>query len=263
MTLKTILVVIPTFNRKDLIGLTSGYLKRIDFDPGTFSFVISDDCSTEYGLAFLQEAYSALPNAKFMRTSRHSDAITHMWVLLRLFASSEFDKVFVCDSDLIVHESCLRCIREFNDELVSSLYNSCFHKVDKQYGGYCTKADIGWAGALIDKSIVRELLDRFGSKPFDDWALCDLAKRRNLTIKVATPSAIEHIGVAGMNNVIPEFFDHSFDFPREYIDEATRDFFLERHGFDLLRHLETYPENMTGDELRVFSVAPPKGIEGR
>ena len=254
-------MVIPTFNRKELIELTSGYLKRIVFDPGSFSFVISDDCSTEFGLAFLEETYSALPNAKFMKTSRHSDAITHTWVLLRFFASSEFDKVFVCDSDLIVHESCLRYMSEFDNEIVSSLYNSCFHKIDKQYGAYCTKADIGWAGALLDKSIVRELLEHFGSRPFDDWALCDLAQRRGLTIKVATPSAIEHIGIAGMNNVIPEFFDHSFDFPKEYIDQATRDFFQERRGFDLLYHLEKPPENANWDELRVFSLPPPKRIE--
>ena len=259
MATKKILVIIPTFNRKDLIEITSSYLRKINFDASTFSFLISDDCSTEYGLAFLETAYAELPNAKFMKTSRHSGAITHTWALLRLFMMSEFDKVLVFDSDLIIQRSCIQCISDLDDELVSSLYNSCFHEIDKECGTYCTKADIGWAGALIDKSIIQEMFDLFRSNPFDDWALCDLARRRNLTIKVSTPSAIEHLGVFGMNNAIPEYFDHSFDFPKESIDQATRDYFVEKHGFDLLYHLEIKPENIKWDRLTFFSPPPHLG----
>ena len=81
-------------------------------------------------------------------------------------------------------------------------------------------------------------------------------------IKVATPSAIEHIGVVGANNAVPEFFDHSLDFPRERIDQATRDYFTQKHGFDLLQHLDAKTDPSAADELRVFSVAPPKGTKG-
>ena len=263
MAAKSILVVIPTFNRRELIGLTANYLRRIDFDPSRFSFMISDDCSTEYGLSVLEETYSALPNAKFMKTSRQSGAIIHAWVLLRFFLTSGFDKVLVIDSDLIVHESCLRYIEDFDDEPVSSLYNSCFHKVAEHHDGYCTKADIGWAGALVARSVIEELFERSDSRLFDDWALSDLAREKSLTIKVATPSAVEHVGVTGANNVIPKFFDHSLDFPREYIDQATRDYFLQRHGFDLLHHLEAKTDHATADELRVFPLGPSKGSETR
>jgi hypothetical protein len=51
-----ILVVVTPFNRRQLIELTSRYPKRIVFDSSRFSFVASDDCSTEYGLAFLKSA---------------------------------------------------------------------------------------------------------------------------------------------------------------------------------------------------------------
>ena len=262
MSRKTILVAIPTFNRRELIALTARYLGRIAFDPGRFSFVISDDCSTEYGLSALEEAYAALPNAKFMKTSRQSGAIVHTWVLLRYFLTTGFDKVLVLDSDLVLHESCLRYCDDFDGELVSSLYNSCFHEVAEQHDGYCTKADIGWAGALVARSVVQELFET-GARPFDDWALCELARKKGLTIKVAAPSAIEHIGVAGANNVIPEFFDHSLDFPRDSIDQATRDYFLQRHGFDLLQHLDAKTDHATADELRVFPLGPSRGGTGR
>src|SRR5439155_6259942 len=160
------LAVIPTFNRADLVEITSGYLKRIPFDPNTFSFLISDDCSTDYDLAFLEGAYSTLPNVTFMKTSKNSGAAAHMRLLLRFFLNKDLDKILILDSDLIVHECSIQCINAFDEELVSSLYNSCFHQVDRQYGSYCTKADIGWAGALIDKRIIREMFQLFGSNPF-------------------------------------------------------------------------------------------------
>ena len=261
MSIKKILAVIPTFNRKDLVELTSAYLRRIPFDPGRFSFVISDDCSEEYGLTFLQEAYSTLPNATFMKTSRNAGPVGHVWSLLKLFVGGENDKVLILDSDLIVHESCLRCIDDFEPELVSSLYNSCFHETVEEHDGYSTKADIGWAGALIDKSVVREMLRRHGSRPFDDWAFSDFAKRARLTIRASRPSAIEHIGVSGMNNAAPEYFDHSIDFPRDYIDEATRNYFLHSRGFDLLQYLETRPNPaLRADSLNVFGISMPKNV---
>ena len=253
MTTKTILAVIPTFNRMGLIELTSSYLKKIDFDPARFSFLVSDDCSTEFGLAFLKKAYADLPNVTFLKTNKNSGAVAHMWALLRFFSKSTFDKILVLDSDLIVHENCVQYISDFNDELVSSLYNSCFHEIGKVCGTYCTKTDIGWAGALIDKSVVQEMFNIFGSSPFDDWALSDAASRRNWTIKVCTPSAIEHIGVFGMNNASPHHFDHSFDFPKEYIEQATLDYFVRRHGFDLLSHLATRPDNPQSAGLRSAS----------
>ncbi|HUH93909.1 MAG TPA: hypothetical protein VL742_12335 [Casimicrobiaceae bacterium] len=95
---------------------------------------------------------------------------------------------------------------------------------------------------MIHKGIIEELLSRHGSQPFDDWALSDLARRRNLAIKVATPSMIEHIGLFGFNNATPDHFDHSFDFPTAYIDQPTRDFFARTHGVDLLRCLGTVPD---------------------
>lgn len=259
MTTRKTLAIIPTFNRQDLIEITSGYLKKIPFDADAFSFVISDDCSTEYGPAFLESSYSTLPNARFMKTSRNAGPIAHMWVLLKLFINSDFDKVLVLDSDLIVHSSCLQYISDFNDELVSSLYNSSFHQIDEICDRYCTKAHIGWAGALLGKDIVREMFDLFGSSPFDDWAMSDAARRRNLKIKVSTPSAIEHIGVFGTNNAVPEYFDHSFDFPKEHIEQATRDYFTEKHGFDLLHYLEIKPEIAGADRLRTFPLRNTPG----
>lgn len=259
MTRKKILAVVPTFNRRDLVELTSAYLRRIAFDPGRYSFVISDDCSEEYGLTFLQEAYSTLPNATFMKTSRNAGAAGHVWTLLRLFLSGEHDKVLILDSDLVVHECCLRWIDAFESELISSLYNSCLHETVEERDGYCTKADIGWAGAVIDKGVIRDLFALHGSRPFDDWALSDFAKRNNLTIKVSRPSAIEHIGVSGMNNAAPAYFDHSIDFPRDYVDEATRNYFLNTRGFDLLQYLETRPDRLLrADSLNVFRISTPK-----
>jgi len=251
-----VLAVVPTFNRGDIVNLTSACLRRIAFSPDRFSFLISDDCSTEYGLAFLREAYSRLPNATILRTSRNAGAAAHVWVLLRFFVESEYDKVLVLDSDLIVHERCLQVVEDFDREPVSSLYNSCFHKVVEAHGGYCIKTDIGWAGALIERGVVRELFELHGSNVFDDWALCELARRKGLTIKVATPSVAEHIGVSGANNVVPEYFDHSLDFPREHIDQPTRDYFLHRRGFDLLRQLDARPEHSAADDLRVFRIPP-------
>ena len=260
MTAKKILVVIPTFNRKDLIELTSRYLERIDFDSGRFSFLVSDDCSTEFGLTFLKSAYGDLPNIRFMKTNRNSGAVAHVWVLFKFFLDSEFDKILVLDSDLIVHKSCVQATIDFDGELISSLYNSYFHRIDKECGTYCTKADIGWAGALVDRSIVGEMFNLFGARPFDDWALSDVARQRNWTIKVSRPSAIEHIGILGSNNVAPEHFDHSFDFPTEYIDEPTRDYFAKRHGIDLLRHLKMRPDTLAGDLSR-FALRPGPGTK--
>jgi len=261
MTTKKILAVVPTFNRKGLVELTSAYLRRIPFDPRKFSFVISDDCSEEYGLSFLQAAYSTLPNATFMKTNRNTGAEGHVWSLLRFFLTGEHEKVLVLDSDLIIHESCLRRVDDFESELISSLYNSCFHEILEEHDDYCTKADIGWAGALLDKSVVREMFRRHGSRPFDDWALCDFAKRARLTIRASRPSAVEHIGVSGMNNAAPEYFDHSIDFPRAFIDEATRDYFLKTRGFDLLHYLETRPDPLVrADSLNVFRLPTPKNL---
>jgi hypothetical protein len=233
--MKTILAVVPTFNRKDLVELTSAYLKRIPFDPAGFSFLISDDCSTEYGLSFLRAAYSSLPNAVFMKTNANSGALKHIWALLRHFAESDHDKVLVLDSDLVVHESGIAWAKTFDHELVSSLYNSSRHGVHRSCDGYCTKTDIGWAGALVDKSVIRALLDLFGMHPFDDWALSNFARQNGLTIKVAVPSAIEHIGIVGSNNFGRELFDHSIDFPRDRFDRQTREYLLQKHGIDLDR----------------------------
>jgi glycosyltransferase involved in cell wall biosynthesis len=256
MTSKSILVMVPTFNRKDMIELTSHYLRKIPFDPNTFSFLISDDCSTDYGLSFLETAYAQLPHAKFMRTSRNCGALKHIWVLLRFFLNSDYEKVFLIDSDMIVHESCMQVASDFNDELLSSLYNSCFHEIERSCGAYCTKRHIGSAGALIDKSIVSEMFGRFGSTPFDDWALSEFAMQKNLTIKVSTPSAIEHIGVFGANNAFPEFFDHAFDFPPERIEQATLDYFSQKHGFDLLAGLRKRPETAQWEMLRSVPLPP-------
>jgi glycosyltransferase involved in cell wall biosynthesis len=231
---RKVLAVIPTYNRRELIELTSRYLRRIPFDPERFAFLVSDDCSTEFGLSFLREAYAALPNVTFMKTSRNAGAIGHTWTLLKLFAQSDRDKVLVLDSDLVVDENCLRWIDAFDAEPISSLYNSRRHRVEGAADGYCTKADIGWAGALLGRSTVVALLDLFGPRPFDDWALSDLARQNGLKIKVATPSAVEHIGIAGSNNFAPEAFDRSIDFPPDRIDQPTREFLLQRHGIDPL-----------------------------
>ena len=233
--MKTVLALIPTFNRKELVALTSGYLRRIRFDPARFAFLVSDDCSTEYGLGFLREAYASLPNVTFMKTSANSGALRHMWVLLRHFAQTDRDKVLVLDSDLVVDQSCLGWIDAFDADPISSLYNSSRHAVAERRDGYCVKRDIGWAGALIDRSVIRGMLDSYGSRPFDDWKLSEVASKLELTIKVALPSAIEHIGIFGSNNFGTELFDHSIDFPRERFDPTTRHYFLHKHRIDLLR----------------------------
>ena len=257
-----ILAVIPTFNRGELIALTSAYLRRIPFDPGSFSFLISDDCSTEYGLGFLRDAYATLPNASFARTSRNAGAAAHMWVLLKHFAGMACEKILILDSDLVVHARCLACVEAFDDAPIASLYNSRLHAIESSHDGYCTKRDIGWAGALIARGVIEELLQQHGNKPFDDWALRDYASSRQVPIKVCTPSAIEHIGVSGANSFGPEYFDRSFDFPREAIDQATLDFFRHTRGIDLLRYLETGPEPVPDvDDLRVFRL--PTATEKR
>ena len=72
---------------------------------------------------------------------------------------------------------------------------------------------------------------------------------------------MEHIGVSGMNNAAPEQFDHSIDFPRDYIDEATRNYFLRNRGFDLLQYLETRPNPpLRADSLNVFGISTPKNV---
>ncbi|HTS21156.1 MAG TPA: glycosyltransferase family A protein [Casimicrobiaceae bacterium] len=242
MSSSSILAVVPTFNRGELVELTARYLRRIDFAASRFSFLISDDCSTEYGLAFLKGAYAGLPGVTFMRTSRNCGPIAHTWVLLKHFAASGFDKVLVLDSDLLVHERCLRYAADFEVESISSLYNSCLHGVQARFETYCTKADIGWAGALVARGIVEELLAAYGSQPFDDWALSELAQRRGLAIKVASPSALQHIGIFGSNNAGPEGFDRALDFPADDIDQSTRDYFVRRHGLDLMRWLSAPPD---------------------
>jgi hypothetical protein len=257
-----ILAVIPTFNRGELIALTSAYLQRIPFDPAAFRFLISDDCSTDYGLEFLRGAYSRLPNASFMRTSRNAGAAAHLWVLLKHFASGSWEKILILDSDLVVHERCLDCIEAFEDAPIASLYNSRLHPIEHNYDGYCTKSDIGWAGALIGRRVIEELLQAHGNEPFDDWALRDYSLSRQVPIKVCTPSVIEHIGITGANNVGPDYFDRSCDFPRETIDQATRDYFRHVRGIDLLHYLAEGPEPMPdAEDLRVFRL--PTSMESK
>jgi hypothetical protein len=44
----------------------------------------------------------------------------YTWKLLKLFASSDFQKILLLDSDLIVHELSIQCINDLEGELISS-----------------------------------------------------------------------------------------------------------------------------------------------
>lgn len=214
---KNIMFGICSYNRKEIIEHSASSLSRIN-DLEKVNVQVFDDHSNEYDAAFLHHLY---PYAESIEVSeKNTGANANSLKMLKGFLSSSCEWLFIADSDLIYCESILSvidyCIEEYNRKGyngVISLFNTYTHPaletIDEMF---CRKDEVGAAGVLVNREIVKMILGSVDSKSAYDVQFCKVLQKKGFDILCTNKSYVQHIGIEGYNSLY-----YTFDWGKDFV----------------------------------------------
>lgn len=207
-----IMIVIPTYNRKkyvDILARSLSECKGIE----KADIRVYDDCSTEYGIDYLNEKFSPI-NAKIKRREQRSACTANNYFeMMTDFSNSDNDILFLCDSDLLLRPDAL----EYLDRIFSqtdgfmTLYNSDLHLTVKEGAEFDMKLDIGHAAACISKKCVSMFL-KLNNPGMGDFRLSETMIKNGIRILAPRKSYVQHVGVEGKHSSKLSGMDFSMSF---------------------------------------------------
>lgn len=192
----SVVIGVPTFNRRIFVEANARSLKRAIIPPGVeLRFLVIDDASVDYDAAFLAGIYP--PGAQIRRRAQNSGGADRAIAdLFQNCVALGADAVLLLDSDLIVDPDFLAhglALLRQSDGLVS-LFNTPNHPTRERLGALARKSSIGSAGALWDRALAVEVAEKVAIGPKWDWRFCAYLEETGRRILCAEQSLVQHIG---------------------------------------------------------------------
>ncbi len=202
------MIAITTYNRKDLIDITSVSLSEIDGIDYSNVYIF-DDCSTEYSVSYLRKKY---PGAHIVKSNNNLGADKNIERAYKYFLKSSYDYFFNADSDLLFKKDLLSnidsIIDKFNTDapILFSVFNTMNHNFIADYDDdLIEKKDVGACGCVFNKKaielFINELPDYYDEFSLSvDYTFCKIYSSLGYKILVTRKSLVQHIGIMGQNS---------------------------------------------------------------
>lgn len=217
-----ITLAIPTYNRKEIIEITSESLKNLL----NINIRVYDDKSSEYNLSFLRKVF---PTAKeIISRNQNLKADKNMYTIYTDFLNTNDDILIQLDSDMLIGKDFFLMISEISksilkEEAVYSLYNSNNHefiegKIFKVINGeiFRLKEHIGGACVIFSRKTLEKIINNIKIKNNDfssyDYRWSEYLKKNSIPIYVSEKSYVQHIGMGGQNNTSVKNIDIGYNF---------------------------------------------------
>lgn len=247
-----ITLAIPTYNRKEIVEITSLSFKEL-LD---INIRIYDDRSSEYNLSFLKKIF---PTAKeIILRSQNLKADKNMYTIYTDFLNTNDDILIQLDSDMLVGKDFFLMISEISknilkEEAVYSLYNSNNHNFIensklKIINGetFRIKDHIGGACVIFSRRIIERIINGIEIKNNDfssyDYRWSEYLKNNNIPIYVSEKSYVQHLGIGGQNNTSVKNIDIGCNFIE--ITNIQQANYLLKYYEKLFEKQKQYIENM-------------------
>ena len=165
---------------------------------------IFDDCSPIWDISFLKNIFPY--SVKIIRNDQNLGSDENIRKMFIYFLKSESDIFVSVDSDLIFHPLWIDVITLNIDKTdgIFSLYNSVCHPPTSKCliddTPFLLKEHIGSAGVVMNKNIVREIIENVPESPYYDWEWSQYLFNRGTRLLVSQRSYIQHLGIYGYNN---------------------------------------------------------------
>ncbi|MCL2145377.1 MAG: glycosyltransferase family 2 protein [Endomicrobia bacterium] len=220
-----IMITIPVYNRMKYVEILAKSLSECR-QIGKADIRVYDDCSTDFGIDYLNNQFLPL-NAKIKRREKRSACTANNYFeMMTDFANSDKDVLFLCDSDLLLRPDALEYLERvfpLTDGFMT-LYNSDLHLTVKEGKEFDLKLDIGHAAACISKKCISIFL-KHNNPGMGDFKLSETMVDNNIRILAVKNSRVQHIGVEGKNSSKMIGMDYSASFEplskhnKEVVDE--------------------------------------------
>lgn len=250
---------ICTYNRKNIVELSSSSLARIK-DKDQADVFVFDDHSTEYDAAFLRKLY---PFAKSIVVSeKNTGANTNSIKMIKSFLSSSYDWLFIADSDLLFCESIMSvihcCIQEFNCKKykgVVSLFNTYTHPVTEVIDELLARKDeVGAAGVLVNRETAKLIVDSVDDRSAFDVQFSKTLIEKGYDILCTNKSYVQHIGIEGYNSLF-----YTFDWGKEFVLDSMQNAEAINTIIDALM-MKIYNSNKKTFQSRIIEDAEKRPI---
>lgn len=209
--MKPILIVVSTYNRRDLTGIT---LNSIQHNKSSLSDVlIVDDNSSDYDETWLRRWNH--------QVHRSGTTVGVGWAALRRyskFLASNYHYICACDNDAIFAKHFdlrllqLFCMTNDHELTVVSGYRSCTQTIVQDYGDYLFMSTVGGMSHFTDRATANLIVKAMHEKWTHTWD-ANISKQLS-RIVVPSRSLVQHLGIhgTGVNGVSS---DTGFDFVGE------------------------------------------------
>lgn len=207
-----IMVAIPIYNRMKYVEILIRSLSECRFIDKA-DIRVYDDCSTDFGIDYLNEKFLPL-NAKIKRRAKRSACTANNYFeMMTDFINSDNDILFLCDSDLLLRPDALEQLERvfpMTDGFMT-LYNSDLHLTVKEGKEFDLKLDIGHAAACMSKKCVSMFL-KHNNPGMGDMKMSEIMNNNNIRILAVKNSFVQHIGVEGKHSGKNRGMDYSMSF---------------------------------------------------
>lgn len=247
-----ITLAIPTYNRKEIVEITSLCFKELS----DINIRIYDDRSSEYDLSFLKKVF---PTAKeIILRNQNLKADKNMYTIYTDFLNTNDDILIQLDSDMLIGKDFFLMVSEISknilkEEAVYSLYNSNSHEfieenvfkiINKEI--FKLKEHIGGVCVIFSKKTLEKIIKNIKIKNNDfsnyDYKWSKYLRENNIPIYVSQKSYVQHIGVGGQNNTSIKNIDIGYDFVGTL--DITQVNYLLKYYEKLFEQQKNYIENM-------------------
>ncbi|OGI07753.1 MAG: hypothetical protein A2Y40_09280 [Candidatus Margulisbacteria bacterium GWF2_35_9] len=255
-----ITIGITTYNRKKLLEKTALSISKIK-NISTCNIRIYDDHSLEFDEKYLRNVFPTAKSIKVSETNLGPDGNTAN--MYRDFLSSGDDLLVNMDADLLCRPDIIGFIKKYIKQTdgVLGLYNSFKHtsykKVMIDNDHFVLKKDIGAAGVVFTKEILKSIIEHVDVTRKFDWDWSDYLVKNKKKIIVSKESYIQHIGgIEGAN-----CGGFKFDFALNFVPlNETNSVILREYLSDMKRNLEKkrflkwvrYQQKLMGDKPDTF-----------
>lgn len=203
-----LMIGITTYNRKDIVLLSSKSLYEVD-NLNKKDIYVFDDCSTEYDVNELKKIYY---NSNIIEFSKNVGADKNIERAYRFFLDSDYDFFFNADSDLIFNKDILikinKIISKLNkkEPILFSVFNTKNHLTLKDYDkDLLVKKNVGAGGCVFNKEAIKLFIkdlpkDYSNINMAVDHIFCKIISESNYNILCTKQSFVQHIGLIGQNS---------------------------------------------------------------
>jgi hypothetical protein len=197
-----VMLGITTFNRESKVIDLCRSINAAD-NISKCKIIFFDDNSSD--LDFRKIEAILIYKFDVIRNKKNLGADLNTYQMYKYFLNSDLDLLVNLDSDMIVNKNFYTKIIENIDycEGILSLYNSNQHQsiqtVTFNNTDFEIKKDIGAAGTVFSKGVIRDIIDNVKeSESFDwDWSKYLVSKGKKLFVTQKT--YIQHLGFDGQN----------------------------------------------------------------